>query len=120
MGFISLQSTQVTAKNSTKIISPDLGIRFGATASVETSRVGVSAGISVDGTTVAKISVCGAAQENKNRSSRNTSKGYFFLTKRLIVTGHNKYRRQDLNKPTLIYQIARVRPARDNAYTHWV
>ena len=102
MGSISLQSVQVTAKNSTKIRSLCLGVNFGAAVCVGIIGVWVIADTTSEGTAVAEIPTCGAAQANKNKESSKTDKGYFGMTQ-INVTEQNKYRRWGLNTLILIH-----------------
>jgi len=74
MGSISLQSTQVTAKNSIKIKSLCLGIKFEVAVGEETARDETTTGITVEGIVVAEIFSCGVIQENKSRELINTNK----------------------------------------------
>ena len=67
-----MQSTQVTAKNSTKIKSLCLGIKFELVAEEETGRE--TATVAAEGIAVAEIFFCVVAQANKSKVPKNTNK----------------------------------------------
>ena len=118
MGFISLQSTQVTAKNSTKTRSLCLGIKSGVAVCAGTTGTKTVVVAIAEGIVVAEISCCGAAQANKNRKMRKTNKLILRMT-HINVTGQNKYRHQSQYIPILLTQIEKVQWVKDNVYTHW-
>ena len=72
MGSISLQSTQVTAKNSIKIKSLCLGIKFELVAEEETG--GETATVAAEGMAVAEIFFCVVTQANKSKAPKSTNK----------------------------------------------
>jgi hypothetical protein len=119
MGSISLQSTQVTAKNSTKVKLLCLGIKLGLAVCVTlTGAVAVTEAIS-DGATVTAPSVRGAAQENAtNRETQNTNKLSFRMA-HINVTEQNKYRHSNPYRLISKTQTEKALQAQDNACTHW-
>ena len=117
MGFISLQSTQVTAKNSTKTRSLCLGIKPGVAVCTATTEGKTVEVIISEGIVVAVRSSCGGAKENKYNVSWITDTFIVRLT-HINVTGQNKYRRQNQYTLILLTQIEKVQWVKDNAYTH--
>jgi hypothetical protein len=72
-----------------------------------------------EGTIVAAIFSCGAAQENNIKGTRNTSKLIFRMT-HINVIVQNKYRRLGSNISTPGTQIEQARQGQDSVYTHSV
>ena len=69
-----MQSTQVIAKNSIKIRSLCLGIKFDVTVGDETTGDEIVTGIAVAGIAVAEVFSCFGTQENKSKEPRSTNK----------------------------------------------
>lgn len=74
MGSISLQSTQVTAKNSIKIKSLCLGIKFELVTGEEIAGGEIATGAVTEGVAVTEIFFCVVTQENKITELTNTIK----------------------------------------------